>query len=475
LFSYLTIQQQRQIAIAQHQRHAADIAAALKPSLEQAIGDNDQRRARQLIARTSKQIQHVRVRLVPFDAIAIDRSPEGTQRRVGRVRGYVAQQQITTVRVPDPTGPEMLYTYVPLDSEDSQAGTADQIEISAPLKEPAIALPSILWTSLIALIGVASLSAVVVFVGGIGMVGKPLEQLIAKVQRVGKGDFSGPVVVTSSDELGTLGHAINAMSDQLAQQRKDLQDETTARLATVEQLRHAERLNTTGRMAAGIAHEIGTPLNVVSGRAELIASGQLSTEATRESAEAIRAEAQRIAKTIRGLMDFARHSQPQRTRQDLAELVMTTTDLIKPLATKHPAELVVSLPAVPCRAEVDYAQIQQVLTNLIMNAVQASEPNSAVEIRVDHTTMSPTNGLEGAQGQSVCRIAVKDSGHGIAPEDLPHVFEPFFTTKDVGQGTGLGLSISHGIIQEHDGWIDVASDPGDGSTFTVYLPCDPIA
>ncbi len=153
-------------------------------------------------------------------------------------------------------------------------------------------------------------------------------------------------------------------------------------MAAVEQLRRAERLNMVGRMAAGIAHEIGTPLNVVTGRAELIASGQLSGDDSRASALAIQAEAQRITKIIRELLDFARQSTPQRTTQDLVELIKTTVNLMEPLVAKLDATIATSLPESELLANVDPGQIQQVLSNLIINAAQAAEQDGRVQIAI---------------------------------------------------------------------------------------------
>ncbi len=319
-------------------------------------------------------------------------------------------------------------------------------------------------SSLIALLGVAALSGLVIVIGGVRMVGKPLNALIEKVHRVGQGDFSEPVQVQSRDELGKLGEAINQMCEQLDHQRHELRAETASRIEAVEQLRHAERLNMVGRMAAGIAHEIGTPLNVVSGRAELISSGLLSEEMVRESAKTIQSESQRITKIVRHLLDFARQSTPQRSRQDLNQLIAMTASLMEPLAAKHHTELELNLPDSPLFADIDPSQIQQVLTNLIVNAIQTIRENGQVIVSLAAVNTTPP-GKPTSEPDSYGCISIADNGRGIAKDDLEHIFEPFFTTKEVGEGTGLGLSISHGIVQEHQGWITVDSEEGRGSTF----------
>jgi signal transduction histidine kinase len=169
------------------------------------------------------------------------------------------------------------------------------------------------------------------------------------------------------------------------------------------------------------------------------------------------------------LLDFARQSTPKRTRQNLNELIQSTANLMQPLVAKQQAILQIGLPDEPLFADVDGGQIQQVLTNLIINAAQSTGDDGQVTVALSSVLAMPNLQSEG-DPQPCALIAVRDNGHGIRPEVREHIFEPFFTTKDVGEGTGLGLSISHGIIQEHQGWIDVDSEPGQGSCFSIYLP-----
>ena len=222
-------------------------------------------------------------------------------------------------------------------------------------------------------------------------------------------------------------------------------------------------------MAAGLAHEIGTPLNVVTGRAELLASGKLDSKATRVSAQAIQSEAQRITRIVRELLDFARQNTPQRSCQNLNELITTTRELMETVAIKHHTNLHLSLPDSQLSANIDAGQIQQVLTNLIINAIQSAGNDGNVTITLTNAERK-TPGNEGGTNNIYRTVIIADDGEGISAEDREHIFEPFFTTKDVGEGTGLGLSISHGIIQEHGGWIEVESSEGQGSAFSIFLP-----
>jgi len=258
---------------------------------------------------------------------------------------------------------------------------------------------------------------------GVRMIGSPLKKLVRQTQKIGDGDYESTEEIQTNDEFGQLSTALNAMAKKISGQQELLASEAAANLETLEQLRHADRLKTVGRLAAGIAHEIGTPLNVVSGRAGLIRSGKLSQQELEESADAIQFESNRIAGIVQQLMDFARHNPPKRTATDLRVVVERTIELLRTLASKnnHSIEFT-SVGDPPFTAFIDESQIQQVLTNLIVNATQAMSDG------------------------------------------------PFFTTKEIGQGTGLGLSIAHGIVEEHAGTIEFESQLGVGTTFRLLLP-----
>jgi two-component system, NtrC family, sensor kinase len=461
LFAYLTVRQEQR-AQAEHQQFASELVQSLQPTIDQAIQENRVLEIPTPMQRSAR-LQQVTMRWVEVTAIN-----DGIQ-QPSPLNLIIAEQKTTVLSMPDQSGNRVVYTYVPFTSRGPDGTKAGKIEVAVPDDGMNPRFQHSLMTSLIALTGVASLSGFVILVGGIRMVGKPLNQLIDKVRRVGEGDFTGPVAIESTDELGRLGNALNEMCGQLTKQHHELEMATHEKIKTVEQLRHAERLTTVGRMAAGLAHEIGTPLNVVTGRAELLASGKLDSEATRVSAQAIQSEAQRITRIVRELLDFARQNTPQRSFQNLNELITTTRELMKTVAAKHHTNLHLSLPEDALSANIDAGQIQQVLTNLIINAIQSAGNDGNVTITLSDREGKPA-GNDGGTNKIYRKIIIADDGEGISDQDREHIFEPFFTTKDVGEGTGLGLSISHGIIQEHGGWIEVESSEGQGSAFSIFLP-----
>jgi two-component system NtrC family sensor kinase len=304
---------------------------------------------------------------------------------------------------------------------------------------------------------------------GIWLVGWPLERLIEKARRVGVGDLSGPIELRSRDELSELAVTLNQMCDSLAESQQRVHQEADARIATIEQLRHADRLRTVGQLASGVAHELGTPLNVVTGRASLITSGRLAPNAIVESAGIIKSQAERMVVIIRQLLDFSRSGSSHRVQVSLPMILRETVKILDSLSRKHAVQLIVTETSESMSACVDPGQIQQVLTNLIVNAIQATPAGGRVTIGVSHEHVQSPPAESGPAAEYFC-LSVADTGMGISDEIRGRLFEPFVTTKDVGEGTGLGLSIAYGIVREHGGWIDVQSEPGHGSQFRVYLP-----
>jgi signal transduction histidine kinase len=273
-------------------------------------------------------------------------------------------------------------------------------------------------------------------------------------------------------ELALLNRilALLAMWTTAAVFRRGRLDEE-ALLDSIAQLRHEDRLKTLGRLAAGVAHELGTPLNVISATADFIQLGALSHEITVENAAIIKNQTERMALIIQQLLHFARRHRPSKLVVDLREVVRQTLSLIGPLAKKEEVTLLPSLGNDPLIARVDFSQIQQALSNLVLNGIQATDRGGCIEVALRQVTVHPPGDDRDAPREHAC-ISVVDEGEGILPENLDHVFEPFFTTKDTGQGTGLGLSIAYGIVSEHGGWITVESERAKGSRFTIHLPLE---
>lgn len=360
----------------------------------------------------------------------------------------------------DADGVKRRFTYVPTPTPDGRSGA---IEISEPLASQESYLHATKLLVLVATGATALVSALLTLWLGFALVGRPVRRLVTMARRIGAGDLTGHLDASQRDEIGDLGRELNLMCDQLADSRQRLTDETEARIAAIEQLRHADRLKTIGQLASGVAHELGTPLNVVAARAKMIQTrstpgGDIASQAT-----IIGEQAARMTTIIRGLLDFSRRREPTLVPVDVPAVVERTIALLTPLAAKRGVR-VLFVPQ-PTIAMADAAQLQQVLANLVLNGVHAMPNGGAVTITID--------GPIDADGGRWHRIAIRDEGSGIAPENLPRIFEPFFTTKGAGEGTGLGLSVTQGIVRDHGGWIAVDSAPGRGTTMSIHLPVLP--
>ena len=244
--------------------------------------------------------------------------------------------------------------------------------------------------------------------------------------------------------------------------RSYVEEEKRKHGLTVTQLRHAERLNVIGTLAAGVAHELGTPLNVITANAELIESGQLSPEKVHRALQAIRRQSARMAEIIAHLLEFGRRGGSSKAVVNLGTLVTKACSLLQPIADRATCTIVRPNPPVEVIAIVNPGEIEQVLANLILNAIQAMPDGGTVRVGCD---VEPRKDAS----HSFARLTVQDEGSGISAVDLPKIFDPFFTTKGVGKGTGLGLAVTYGIVQDHRGTITVDTS-SRGSRFVVRLP-----
>jgi two-component system, NtrC family, sensor kinase len=421
--------------------------------------------ARDLVENANQRESEASVRWVWLDAPpGSANAPEVPREKVGVLDKGTAR----SVRWrPPESSAEALYTYysirIPLSNR--------AIEIRESLEaERAYVRQTVMGGVVTTGVLVALCAAVAIVIGAL-FVGRPVRRLVEQARRVGQGDLSSRLDVTQRDEIGELAGEMNTMCDRLSQTRAHLESETAARIAALEQLRHADRLTTVGKLAAGLAHEIGTPLNVITGHAQLIADEYAAESPAHENAVIVHQQADRVAAIIRQLLDFARQRSPQPTRHDLVALVHQTTALLGALAHKRGVRFEIDTPPGSAWARIDPSQMQQALTNLVVNGIHAMPEGGKLTLALDRRRAQPPPDHDGEPGDYHC-LEVRDQGRGVEPEHLSRVFEPFFTTKDVGEGTGLGLSVSYGIVREHGGWIGVDSTPGAGSRFSIFLPLE---
>ncbi|MEW6211985.1 MAG: ATP-binding protein [Acidobacteriota bacterium] len=292
----------------------------------------------------------------------------------------------------------------------------------------------------------------------------PIKELLGGAAAVGRGDLDYRVIVPKGgSEFTQLAREFNRMAERLSQQRHQAARRVEEKLALERELRHGERLASVGRLAAGVAHELGAPLNVIDARAEqLLARPNSSVETCQRNLNIIRAQVERITRIVRQLLDLARPYNLQCEPVDLPEFVANMLEQIEAEATRAGVDIeFVSGDKVMVDADRDF--LRQVLLNVCLNGLQAMPSGGRLRIEC-------AGDVADRDGRSFVALRIKDTGKGIAPENLAHIFDPFHTTKEPGQGTGLGLTVSHRIVKEHGGWIEAANHAEGGAIFTIYLP-----
>lgn len=298
-------------------------------------------------------------------------------------------------------------------------------------------------------------------------VSRPIDRLVSVVRAVGRGETSAHVTFHGKDELGRLASEWNAMCDRLEVARASLEREQLERSRVEADLRKAEHLASVGRLAAGLAHEIGTPLNVITGRSELLLRRVGENRSAQENLRIVLAQADRISGIVRRMLDFAKAQELALGPVDLGRLLTRVREYLGHRFDQEGVRCTLDVSAGLPSVNGDEERLVDVFMNLAVNAIDAMPSGGRLDLSVRAERRSrPGDELL----RDVVVAQVRDDGQGIAPADLERIFDPFYTTKEIGKGTGLGLSLSYGIIREHDGWMEVESALGHGTTISVVVP-----
>jgi two-component system NtrC family sensor kinase len=281
----------------------------------------------------------------------------------------------------------------------------------------------------------------------------PLRKTVAASRELANGNLGVKVDVVSGDELGWLAYSFNKMSEALKERDDKLKEFTKRKIS------ESERLAMVGQLAANVAHELNNPLQGIVTYASLTLEKDKYDDTCKQNINKIVVQANRCRDIIRGLLDFSRHKNPDKTLCKVNNLLNGCISLVENQAIFHNIDIVMNLDNSLPMVVVDPSQVERVFLNLIINAAEAMEGTGRLTIT---TTMNATD--------HCVDVDVQDTGPGILPQHLEKIFDPFFTTKETGHGVGLGLAISYGIVQEHNGKLTVNSRLGKGTTFTVSLP-----
>jgi len=298
----------------------------------------------------------------------------------------------------------------------------------------------------------------------------PLRRMVLATNRIAQGDLNHQVRIGFRDEIGQLSHSFNQMTENLKLANENLiqwgktlekrVEERTKELREMQDyLLQSEKLRSLGKMAAGVAHEINNPLTSILINTHLMLEKLEKRHEFYENLSLIADETSRCTQIVKGLLEFARQNPPQKTHTNINELIERTTQLLENQASFQNVRIVKELdPDLPA-IKLDRNKIQQVFWNLLLNACEAMPKGG--QLTISDSLSADKKSIE---------VHFADSGVGIPKENVNKLFDPFFTTKS--SGTGLGLAVSYGIIQQHDGKIEVKSEVGRGTVFTLSFPVE---
>lgn len=328
---------------------------------------------------------------------------------------------------------------------------------------------------------------------------RPVKRLLTAVESVSRGTMTSAVPVEEQDELGELAGTFNDMvrkireathdNAQLTESLRAMNDNLQMKVseATAEVLQknralahtnellsaaqrdaaRAQRLSALGLMAATVAHKIGTPLTALSGHIQLLAEDPTLSTESRQRLETVEAQIERTSKIIQDMLLYARRPEPVRSPLDLNACVAECLALFGPEFERRQITLITEWSRQLEKVVADLQQLQEVFNNLIENALDAMPAGGTLVVRI-----SPHAEMEEPHHRTLVEVEFVDTGCGMDAEQLAQIFQPFFTTKKSGRGTGLGLAIALETVRAHGGHINVESEPGKGSRFTVLFPTD---
>ncbi len=335
--------------------------------------------------------------------------------------------------------------------------------------------------NLLMLVGSLAVVALVIHLFFLRNVRRPVKEMIRVMESAEQGQLDARAEFLSRDETGQLAEHLNRMLDRIKNFNAELAgkvEEATREVAerneelarinkelfeTQKKLARSERLAVAGQLAASLAHEIGTPLNSISGHVQLLARQKSADAVTVRRLQTIDTQIDNIVRTVRQLLSWTHRLDLQLGAVDLRPLLEESILLVSPGFQSRKIRVRTSWPTSSLQVIADAGYLQQVFINLMNNSMDAMPRGGELNIRLHR---------EGNESSPEVGMEFEDTGQGIAPETLTHIFEPMFTTKRMGTGTGLGLAVCEQIIREHGGTIRAASEVGKGTKFTIRLPVD---
>ena len=462
VLGYTVIALQRQAThLRDMARREADlIAAVAERAVARAMGEGQSQAVQAILERIGEDPDLLGIRIVDGDGqILRSNRPE----EIGR--HLPATERPSTDEAPEPVWDRLGQTvsvYRIFQNGPECTGCHPRDRITLGYLQARVSFPAIdselaqQWAYMI-LMAIASL----LLAGGLlgilftFVVGRRIEDLSRTMRRVEAGDLAARVSDEGKDELGQLGASFNTMVARLADARQQLEDRHA------EEMRRTEHLASLGKMAAGIAHEINNPIAGMLNCVRTLLKGIKDDRQRAQYLSMLQDGLGRIGRTVGQLLSFAREAKPQLGRTDLTSVLRRCLALVEHDLTARRIAWAMAPDGQETALLADPQLLEQVFLNILKNAIDAMPDGGRLDVAM---------GLRERRAERFLEVRISDTGVGIPAEQLPRIFDPFFTTKAVGRGTGLGLSVSYGIVRAHGGFIEVQSEVGTGSTFTVVLP-----
>ncbi len=343
------------------------------------------------------------------------------------------------------------------------SSSLDSIYKSLRESQRLVILYIILDTIVLALVGIYLLSRIVV---------TPIHRLLKMTEKYREEDILPPMPEDTGNEIGNLSRSLSTMLQRLDENKKELRRHISSlEKANIElqqaqdRIIRSEKLASVGRLAAGIAHEIGNPLGIILGYLELIRKGEIADDEKRDFLNRVESEITRINAIIRQLLDFSRPSTENNEKNRIHEIIADTVNMMSPHPLMEGINIRLDLKAERDTAFTDSNQLQQVFLNIIMNAADVLKDERTAGNDSSNDILITTSNKEDS-----IEIRFIDNGPGIEEDSIRHIFDPFYTTKEPGKGTGLGLSVSYMIIESQGGVIRAESATGKGTSIIINLP-----
>jgi signal transduction histidine kinase len=485
VYGWVNVTGRRDDLIAEMEREVRAQGTALQEAIEQAThAGRSQDEIRRLVDRMARAERTLAVtvfnrqgtQILPVPAEGSAGAARKSLRNVedwNRVRWVLETGRATEARNTDERLTYSFYFPI-LDTAGDVAGAVRVTREAGYLEGYVKATRDRLMTAMAALVlGLAA----AVFLAVRQALGRPISWLVEGIDNVARGDLEYTFTTDRQDEIGAIAARFNAMTAQLKRAREEIVQANHDRLDAERRLRQSEKLAAIGQLAAQLAHEVGTPLNVIGGRARNLVKKADDPGQVEKNASIIAEQTARITRIIRQLLDVARRRAPEHEPLQLARIAESTLAFLseelgrQQVMARVEVRPEVASAARPLVVKGDTDGLTQVVLNLCVNALQSMPHGGNLNLSIGQVVRRK-RGLDHTPEVPHLVLEVADTGLGIPDEHKAKVFEPFFTHRPDGEnsGTGLGLPVALGIVKDHDGWIEFESEVGRGSRFQVFLP-----